>query len=224
MRLKVLSITAAALLLAGITNMFLLAPIPIEGDVGDPLSYKIFYFHVPIAWVAYLAFAVVTVACIQYLRLKQERWDLYAQASAEVGVVFCTLVLLSGSVWTRATWGVFWTWDPRLTTSLVLWLLYVGYLMVRQSIDEPEKRARLSASYGIVAFVGVPLSYLSMKMWNSLHPDLTAPGGGLSGSITIATLLLNIAAFTVFYASLFTAKIENERLQEKVEAAKRRVI
>lgn len=220
MKRKVLIVASTLLLLVGVVGMFL-APIPISENVSDPLSYKIFYFHVPIAWVAYLAFLVVFIACFQYLRTKDEKWDTYAHASAEVGVVFCTLVLICGSIWTRATWGVFWTWDPRLTTSLVLWLLYIGYLMLRQALDEPEKRARLSASYGIVAFIGVPLSYASVKIWSSLHPDLTAQGGGLSGEMTIATLLLNIVAFTVFYVVLFTAKTENERLREKVQAAKR---
>lgn len=222
---KIVFILTAVLLLVSVYLVFSgYAPIPVSSKeaTGDPNNFKIFYFHVPIAISAYLAFAIVFVASILYLRSKEQKWDIAALSAAEVGVVFAFLTLASGSIWAKSAWGAYWvTWDVRLNTSLVLFLIYLAYLMVRQAVEEPEKRARLSSVFGIVGFIGVPLSFLSIRLWNraTLHPvavmDYSSPG-----PLQI-TFFVNFAAYFLLVVSLIILKIENERLKEKVDELKR---
>ncbi len=189
----------------------------------NPNDFKIFYFHLPIAISAYLAFAIVLIASILYLRSKLQKWDIVAVSAAEVGVILALLTLVSGSVWIRAgAWSCncWWVpWDVRLNTSLVLFLIYLSYLMVRQAVEEPEKRARLSAVFGIVGFIGVPLSYMSIRLWTkaTLHPVMEFH----PSSNMLVTLLLNFVAYFLLLASLILLKIDNERLKEKVNEVKR---
>ena len=150
---------------------------PTERVQGD--AQRIFYVHVPLAWVAYLAFFVVFVASVAYLRTRRERWDVLALASAEVGLLFTTLVLVTGSLWARPIWGTWWSWDARLTTTLVLWLLYAGYRMVRAYAGDAARGARYAAVLGIVGFLDVPLVHQSVVWWRTLHPGPTVrPGRG----------------------------------------------
>lgn len=220
------SLTAVAIVVS-IYLIFFIAPIPIDPMEagGDPINFKIFYFHVPIAVTAYLAFAVVFVSSILYLRTKQEKWDIRAISASEIGVIFAVLTLITGSLWARSAWGAYWvTWDVRLNTSLVLFLIYISYLMVRKSIDEPEKRARLSSVFGIIGFISVPLSFLSIRLWNraTVHPVVIGPGGGgISGDVVIGTVLMNIAAFILLLILLITLRIDNEILSEKIAFIKR---
>ncbi|PWB51194.1 MAG: cytochrome C assembly protein [Candidatus Methanoperedenaceae archaeon] len=220
------SVTAAAILVS-IYLIFFIAPIPINpmDAAGDPINFKIFYFHVPIAATAYLAFAIVFVSGIMYLRTKREIWDTRAAAASEIGVVFAALTLITGSIWARSAWGEFWvSWDIRLNTSLVLFLTYVSYLMVRKAIDEPEKRARLSAVFGIFGFISVPLSFLSIRLWNraTVHPVVVGPGGGgISGDIVIGTVLVNVIAFILLMTSLIILRMENEKVTEEIAIIKR---
>jgi heme exporter protein C len=195
------------------------------GNVLDS-SFNIFYFHMPIAIVAYLAFFVVFVSSILYLRDNNDKWDMLSLSAAEVGVIFAFLVLATGSIWAKAIWGWYWVWEPRLTTSLVLFLVYVGYLMLRTALDDPLKRARLSAVFGIVAFVSVPLSFFSIRIWRSAHPLMFGgslygqEGGGLEGSSLILVLLLNMLAFVMLFISLTSFKFQNEKLVRELEMAK----
>ncbi|WP_341539133.1 MULTISPECIES: cytochrome c biogenesis protein [Methanohalophilus] len=197
------------------------------GNVLDS-SFNIFYFHMPIAIVAYLAFFVVFVSSILYLRESDSKWDMVSLSAAEVGVIFAFLVLATGSIWAKAIWGWYWVWEPRLTTSLVLFLVYVGYLMLRTALDDPLKRARLSAVFGIVAFVSVPLSFLSIRIWRSAHPLMFGgslygqEGGGLEGSSLLLVLLLNMLAFVMSFISLTSFKYQNEKLGRELEMAKGR--
>lgn len=220
------SVTAIAIVVS-IYLIFFIAPIPINpmDAAGDPLNFKIFYFHVPIATTAYLAFTIVFVSGIMYLITKREIWDIRAVAASEIGVVFAVLTLITGSLWARSAWGEFWvSWDVRLNTSLVLFLTYVSYLMVRKSIDEPEKRARLSAVFGIFGFMSVPLSFLSIRLWNraTIHPVVVGPGGGgISGDIVIGTVLVNAIAFILLLTSLIILRMENEKLTEEIAVIKR---
>lgn len=220
------SVTAVAIVVS-IYLIFFIAPIPINpmDAAGDPINFKIFYFHVPIASTAYLAFAIVFVSGIMYLRTKREIWDIRAVAASEIGVVFAALTLITGSLWARSAWGEFWvSWDVRLNTSLVLFLTYVSYLMVRKSIDEPEKRARLSAVFGIFGFMSVPLSFLSIRLWNraTIHPVVVGPGGGgISGDTVIGTVLVNVIAFILLMTSLIILRMENEKLTEDIAVIKR---
>lgn len=220
------SLTAAAILVS-IYLIFFIAPIPINpmDAAGDPINFKIFYFHVPIAATAYFAFAIVFVSGIIYLRTKREIWDTIAVAASEIGVVFAALTLITGSIWAKSAWGEYWvSWDVRLNTSLVLFLTYVSYLMVRKAIDEPEKRARLSAVFGIFGFMSVPLSFLSIRLWNraTVHPVVVGPGGGgISGDTVIGTVLVNIIAFILLLASLIILRMENEKVTEEIALIKR---
>src|SRR3989337_2257281 len=220
------SLTAVAVVVSAYL-IFFIAPIPIDPMEagGDPINFKIFYFHVPIAVTAYLAFAVVFVSGTMYLRTKHEKWDTRAVSAAEVGVIFALLTLITGSLWARSAWGQYWvTWDVRLNTSLVLFLIYISYLMVRKSIDEPEKRARLSAVFGIFGFISVPLSFLSIRLWNraTVHPVVIGPGGGgISGDVVIGTVLMNIVAFFLLLASIVILRTENEKLVAEIVSIKR---
>ncbi len=220
------SLTAVAIVVS-IYLIFFIAPIPVDpmDAGGDPINFKIFYFHVPIAVTAYLAFTIVFVSSIMYLRTKQQKWDTIAVAASEIGVVFAALTLITGSLWARSAWGEFWvSWDVRLNTSLVLFFIYISYLIVRSSIDEPEKRARLSAVFGIFGFISVPLSFLSIRLWNraTVHPVVVGPGGGgISGDIVIGTVLVNVIAFILLLTSLIILRMENEKLTEEVAFAKR---
>ncbi|MBU4077127.1 MAG: cytochrome c biogenesis protein, partial [Euryarchaeota archaeon] len=184
MRKKLLFSLTAVLILVSIYVVFFVAPIPIDPRqaADDPNNYKIFYFHLPIAISAYLSFAIVFVASILYLRSKQQKWDIIALSAAEIGVIFAVLTLLTGSIWGKSAWDGWWaSSDVRLNTSLVLLLIYLAYLMVRQAVEEPEKRARLSAVFGIVGFISVPVSFLSVRFYARQHPCVVPPcpsGGG----------------------------------------------
>lgn len=221
---KILFALTAVLMIISIYAVFSdYSPIPVsvKNAPGDPANFKIFYFHLPIAISAYLAFAVVFVSSVLYLRGKQQKWDIIALSAAEVGVIFAFLTLASGSIWARSAWGAYWvTWDVRLNTSLVLFLIYLAYLMIRQAVEEPEKRARLSAVFGIVGFVGVPLSYMSIRLWNraTMHP---VAGLNYSSHSLIITLLVNFVAFFLLVASLIILKIDNEWMKEKINEMKR---
>jgi heme exporter protein C len=146
---------------------------PAERDMGH--LQKIMYVHVPAAWSAFVAFFVVFVASVHYLWLKRERSDLLAASAAEVGTVFTALTLVLGSIWGRPTWGVWWTWDPRLTSTAVLLVIFVGYLALRSFAEDPDRRARWSAAVGILGALNVPIVYMSVKWWQTLHQTQSSP-------------------------------------------------
>ncbi len=222
---KILFALTAVLMLVSVYLVFSgYSPIPVSTKeaAGDPNNFKIFYFHLPIAISAYLGFAIVFVSSILYLRGKQQKWDIVALSAAEVGVIFAFLTLATGSIWARSAWGEYWvTWDVRLNTSLVLFLIYLSYLMVRQAVEEPEKRARLSAVFGIVGFIGVPLSFMSIRLWNraTIHP--VAELNYTTFSPLLLTLVVNFIAFFLLVASLIVLRIDNEQLKEKGNELKR---
>jgi heme exporter protein C len=188
-------------------------------------SQRIFYIHVPAAWIGMLAFLVVFVASVGYLVTRASRWDRLAASSAEVGVVFTTGVMVTGPLWARPVWGVYWDWDPRLTSFFVLWLLYLSYLVLRSYVPEPARRARYSAVLGIVAFLDVPLVYVSVRWWRTLHPEpvvVNAEGPQLPGSM-LAVLLTGIVAFTLLYTLLLRLRMANARREEALAAPVPRV-
>src|SRR3982074_2239478 len=191
---------------------FVARPIAGEGDAG-----RIVYFHVPMAWVAFLAFFVVFGASIAYLRTGKARWDQLGRASAEVGVIFTTLVLITGAIWGYPIWGTWWSWDPKLTTTLILWFMYVAYLMVR-SYAEPPRGPRFAAIVGIVAFFDVPIVYLSSYWWRTLHPPpAIGPLAEQQPSASIVWLLMvSLLAFTVFYAFLVRVRVEIEETEADI--------
>ncbi|MCX7838014.1 MAG: cytochrome c biogenesis protein [Anaerolineae bacterium] len=188
---------------------------PTERTMGD--AQRIFYFHVPSAWIGFLAFFVVFVASIVFLFKRERRWDALALSAAEIGVMFTTLVLLTGPLWARKVWGVFWVWDARLTTTLILWLIYIGYLMLRATA-ETERRARFAAVLAIIGFLNVPLIFVSVQIWRTMHPPLivTEPGG-LAPAMT-QTLMVCLLSFTWLFAYLLIQRVRLEQARDRVHA------
>ncbi|MDQ6747030.1 MAG: cytochrome c biogenesis protein CcsA [Candidatus Dormibacteraeota bacterium] len=200
---------------------FLYAP----PDVIQGQAQRIFYFHVPLAWVAYLAFFLVLVGSAGYLWHPQARWDRLAHAAAELGLVLTTLVLITGSLWGKTIWGTWWSWDPRLTATLVLWFIYLGYGMIRSLTVDPERGRRWAAVLGIVGFVDVPIVHQSVVWWRSLHPApvvLSASGPQLPASMLL-TLLVNLLAYTLLFGWLLLWRMRIARMEAAVADAQRHV-
>ncbi|UCG75603.1 MAG: cytochrome c biogenesis protein CcsA [Gemmatimonadota bacterium] len=199
-RAPLLGLVTLIILVAGAMAGLLAVPADaLQGEVQ-----RLMYVHVPAAWLAMLAFFVVFVMSVLYLIQRDPRWDLIAVSSAEIGIVFTALTLVLGSLWGKPTWGVWWTWDPRLTTTAIMLMIYVGYLVVRSFAEDPEKRARWSAIIGIVGFVDVPIVYLSVLWWRTLHQPPSSPRS-MAGEF-VYVLLLNVAAFTFLYAYLMVRR------------------
>lgn len=178
---------------------------------------KIFYFHVSSAWVAFLAFLIVFIMAVLYLMKKDFKYDALAATSAEVGVVFTTIVLITGPIWGRAAWNTWWTWDARLTSSLVLWFIYAAYLLVRASVTEEEKKARLSAVFGIVGFIDVPIVFFSIRWWRSIHPVIvdTSRGFDMAPNM-LGAFLVSLLAFTMLYIYLMQKGFFYQQLKREV--------
>ena len=178
---------------------------------------RIFYFHVSSAWIAFLAFFIVMIASIAYLRTQLVKWDILAHASAEIGTLFCSLVLLTGPLWAKPVWNVWWTWDMRLTTTLVLWLMYVGYLMLRRHV-EGARGAKYAAVFGIVAFLDVPFVFFSIRWWRGMHPGhLVAPKSGGLEPAMLVTLLICLGTFLLLYLFLLQLRVELALLELEIE-------
>jgi len=207
--LAVLGVVATLIMALGVTP-----PDAIQGDV-----FRLIYIHVPAAWLAYLAFFIVFVASIAYMRTGRSRWDRLAAASAEVGVLFTALTLIIGSIWAKPVWGTWWTWDPRLTTTAILLLIYVGYLAVRRLPESPARRGRWAAVVGVVGFVDVPIVHLSVSWWRSLHQTpKVARFAPQMAPIMGWTLVLAVLAFTLVYAYMVVLRLRVGRLEERVMA------
>jgi len=185
-------------------------------------AQRIFYVHVPAAWVGFLAFAVVGASSVGFLWTRRREFDLTAHASTEVGVVFTTVAIASGAVWGRAAWGTWWTWDPRLTTTFLLWFIYVVSLMVRAYGDSAGQSARFAAVLGVVGFLDIPLIHLSVVWWRSLHPlpVVVRPEGFGSGlpPAMLQALLVNVVAFTLLYVALASVRREQLAAAEHLAA------
>jgi len=204
---------AAAGLLAGLVMGFGVAPR--EATQGN--VQRIMYLHVPSVWVAYLAFAVVLVASIAYLAKRAAAADHLAHASAEVGVLFTGITIATGSIWGKPTWGTWWTWDARLTSVAVLFVMYVGYLLLRGMIEERERAARYAAVLGILAALNIPLVHFSVVWWRTLHqpPSLMKPGASAMPGIIVAALLVNFLAFSLVYIYFVAKRARLLRLEEE---------
>jgi heme exporter protein C len=206
---------AVALLiaLAGYSALYLA---PEERTMGA--IQRIFYFHVPGAWTAFVAFLVVFVANIAYLLRRKSKWDWLAVSSAEVGLVFLTANLVTGPIWAKPVWGIWWTWDARLTSTFVLWLMYVSYLLLRTLMADAERRAVVSAVFGIFAFLDVPLVYFSIRWWRTQHPQPVIAGGGGSG---IDPAMWRV--FLICWAALLGLMVLVLRLRYRLEALRSEV-
>jgi heme exporter protein C len=200
-----------ALMIAALYMVFIYVPT----DKHTGIVQRIFYFHVPVAWVAFLAFFITFIFSILYLWKRDMKWDAVACASAEIGLIFTTLVLITGPIWAKPVWGIWWTWDARLTTSLVLWLIYIAYLLVRSFANEPARGARFSAVVGIVGFIDVPIVFLTVNLWRTQHPTTIIFEGGLTTPM-LMTLLVCIAAFTVLYVLLTIQSANLKSMETKI--------
>lgn len=187
---------------------------PIESELG--IIQKIFYIHLPLAWWALISFLIVCIASIGYLKTRKAYWDALSGATAEIGVILSSATIITGCIWGKQSWGVWWTWDPRLTTALVLWFLYSAYLVLRQLDIPQERRALLCSALGIIAFLDVPLVFLSARIWRSIHPTVFASNNGGLDSEMKFTLIACIICFGFFWLCIISIRgkqlIQKERL------------
>ncbi len=188
--------------------------VPTEKEMG--IVQRIFYLMVPLGWLALLAFLIVFIGSILYLAKRESKWDILASSSAEIGIVFTTLVLITGAIWAKPIWGVWWTWEPRLTATLVLWLIYLAYLMVRSFATEESRGARFAAVVGIVGFIDIPIVALATTLWRGMHPGAVIFQGGLAPSMLL-TLLVSIAAFTALYFCLLGRRIGLREVEAEIK-------
>jgi heme exporter protein C len=188
---------------------------PPDAEQGN--VQRLMYIHVPSAWLAYVSFFTVFVGSVAYLITKKIRWDRLAAASAEVGVLFISLTIVLGMLWGKPIWGAWWTWDPRITTTTILLLIYLGYLAVRRLPESPARRARWCAVIGIVGFIDVPIVQLSVTWWRSLHqgPTVRLLGETTMAPIMVTTLLVAVGAFSILYCYLVTLRLRVGRLEER---------
>ncbi len=210
-----LAITAVVNMMAVYFAIFVA---PAEVEMGELV--RILYFHIPPAVICYLTLAVSMVTGMIFLRARDVRYDALSESAAQLGLVYGVVTLIGGAVWANATWGVYWNWDPRETTTLILWLAYLGYFFLRMSVENYERRASVAAAFNILAFMTVPLSYLSFILWPSLHPRLGSEGGiGLTATM-VQALLLNLLGGLFLYVWLlrkaYGVRLMRDELEKKM--------
>jgi heme exporter protein C len=187
------------------------------------LIQRIFYFHAATAWAGEMAFFVCFVANLLYIWKRREQYDWLGVTCAEVGLACITIVLITGPIWAHPVWGIWWTWDARLTSTFVLWLLYVSYLLLRTLIEEPGRRALLSALFGVFAFLDVPLVFFSIRWWRTQHPApviMGAPGSGLDPTMS-KVFFFNVFVMHLFVAFLIVERYILEKLRHDVNVLQR---
>jgi heme exporter protein C len=223
--LTYLDIFTAVLLLSSVGMVFFYAPM--EAVMGN--VQRVFYYHVATGWVGMLSFFAAAIAGILYLRSKDRKWDVFAQAAVEIGIVFIFLNIVTGSIWARPIWNTWWTWDPRLTTATIMELIYFAYLMLRQGIEDPERRARFGAVYVVLGFVSVPLTFFSARLFRTIHPVVIGtnqPGAEGQFDMTpkmVQTFLFSLFTFTFIFIDLMWHRLRLGRFADQVEQLKLRL-
>jgi heme exporter protein C len=213
MKVSILAILAGIALVAHQVMIWFYAPIAQSGPVQ-----KIFYMHLPCSWWALVSFFVVFVASILYLFTRNDRYDRVAAGAGELGVLFATMTLISGSTWARAEWGHWWLWDPKLTTALIMWYVYAGYLVLRNTPMGRDRKALVCAVLGIVAFLDVPLVFFAAKLWGSAHPDgLARQGSGMEVRMW-HTVFAGLFAFGLLWAAMLLTRIRQLGQKARLEA------
>ena len=210
-----LGIVSAAFMLCTIYLIFIW--VPTEQNLG--ISQRIFYFHVPLAWIGLISIFVVGASSVVHLITGKDIWDAVAYSGAEIGVIFATLILVTGAVWAKPVWGVWWSWDPKLTTTLILWFIYVGYLMVRSFAPQGSKGRKYASVVALIGAVDSPLIYLASIWWRTAHPDLNIgplAESDLDSSMLIV-FLISLITFTVFYLYLILERIEIRRVEDSLD-------
>lgn len=224
--LKLLDYTSVILL--AIATYLALIYAPTEAVMGQ--VQRVFYFHVATAWVGMLGFIAAGVAGIIFLRSHNLKWDVVEVAAVEISLVFFFIAIVLGSIWARPVWNTWWTWDPRLTTAAITELIYLAYFMLRQGIEDPDRRARFGAVYTLVGAVSVPITFMAIRLFRTIHPvvigtpSAAAQGGfNMTADMRLA-FFFSLFAFTVIFIDLFWNRIRLGQLQEKVEQLKFQVI
>jgi heme exporter protein C len=224
--LKILDITTVLLFVVATGMVFLYAPL--EAIMGQ--VQRVFYYHVASAWVGMLGFLVAAVAGIGYLRTGKRSWDNISLASVEISVVFLVIAIITGSIWARPIWNTWWTWDPRLTTTTIMVLIYAAYLMLRSGIDDPDRRARFGAVYAIIGFISVPLTFLSIRIFRTIHPVVIGSGDpGATGSFDMSgrmlyTFFFSLIVFSIIFFDLLWHRTRLGGLADKVEQLKLKLV
>ena len=222
MVLKVLNVVSVLLFLAALGMVFLYAPL----EATMNYVQKIFYFHIATAWVGMLGFIAAAVAGVLYLIKHDQKWDIVELAAVEISLVFFLIAIAAGSIWARPTWGAYWTWEPRLTTAAILEMIYIAYLLLRQGIDDPDRRARFSAVYTLVGAISVPITFMSIRLFRTIHPVVIGTNSAASqGSFDmtlkmLATMFFALFAFSVIFVNLFWHRIRLGQLAQQVEQLK----
>jgi heme exporter protein C len=223
--LKILDILSIILL--GIATYLALVFAPREVVMGD--VQRVFYFHIGTAWTALLGFILAAVFSVVYLVKKDLKWDRLQVAAVEVSLVFFFITIVLGSIWARPAWNTWWTWDPRLTTAAVTELIYIAYFMLRQGIDDPDRRARFGAVYALVGGISAPITFFAIRLFRTIHPvviggsNAAAQGGfNMTADMRVA-FFFALFTFTVIFVDLFWNRIRLGDLQDKVEQLKLKV-
>ncbi len=213
---------SAALVLFGVLLAFIV--VPPHSEMGD--VQRIFYFHVASAWIAYVAFGVTFLTSIIYMRTKDFKWDNWAVSSAEIGVVFTTLAILTGPMWAKAVWGVYWRWDDlKLLMTLVLWLVFIAYIVLRANVQSRRTKASLAAVFSIIGMLCVPLSFAANRIWTQYHPTVIASDQGeIVTEGMVPTLIVAIFAMTFLYMALLLLRVEIANLQDRADELKQKVV
>lgn len=224
--LVAIDVAALVLVVTALLMVFLYAPL--EQVMGA--VQKVFYFHVASSWLGMLAFATAAVAAVAYLITKKDIWDMVEVSGVEIGLVFMLVGVVTGSIWARPAWNTWWTWDPRLTTATIMELAYAAYLMLRSGIEDPERRARFGAVYAIIAFVSVPLTFFSIRLWNTIHPVVIGSNeAGATGAFSMTpkmtqTFLFSLLVFSIVFIDLYWHRYRLGRLADEVETRKLRLV
>jgi heme exporter protein C len=223
--LKILDVLAIVLL--GVSTYFALVKAPTELVMGN--VQRVFYFHIGTAWTALIGFLFTAVLSVIYLVTKDLKWDRYQVAAIEVSLVFFFITIVLGSIWARPAWNTWWTWDPRLTTAAITELIYIAYFMLRQGIDDPDRRARFGAVYALIGGVSAPITFFAIRLFRTIHPvvisggNAEAQGGFDMTSSMLTAMFVALIAFTVIFIDLYWNRIRLGNLEDKVEQLKLKV-
>ena len=224
--LKILDGVTITFFLVSLWSVFVYAPL--EKVMG--MVQKVFYYHVATAWVGMLGFGVAMVVGVAYLRTSNRKWDIVGLAAVEISLVFFFVAIITGSIWARPIWNAWWTWDPRLTTATIVELVYAAYLLLRQGIEDPDRRARFGAVYAILGFISVPLTFMSIRIFRTIHPvvignsDPTASGNFDMTAKMLQTFLFGLFTFSVIFVTLLWHRIRLGKLADQVEQLRLRAL
>jgi heme exporter protein C len=220
--LTVLDIITVVVLVIATAMVFFYAPM--EAVMGQ--VQRVFYFHVAAGWVGMLGFLVAAVVGVAYLRTANRKWDIVGVSAVEIGMVFALINIITGAIWARPIWNTWWTWDPRLTTATIMELIYAAYLLLRQGIEDPDRRARFGAVYAIIGFLSVPLTFFSARLFRTIHPVVIGtnqPGATGAFDMTplmLQTFLFSLLTFSIIFVDLLWHRIRLGRLADRVEQLK----